>query len=56
MPAWGWNDDEIAPGRGFDTHPHRDMEIVTYVRADATIIGEAKLTITANEPAEIVLG
>lgn len=25
------NDDIVLPGAGFDTHPHRDMEIVTWV-------------------------
>ncbi|MFZ2529134.1 MAG: pirin family protein [Rhodococcus sp. (in: high G+C Gram-positive bacteria)] len=25
------NDDIVTPGKGFDTHPHRDMEIVTWV-------------------------
>jgi redox-sensitive bicupin YhaK (pirin superfamily) len=30
-----WNDDEIAPGTGFDPHPHREMEIVTYIREGA---------------------
>lgn len=29
------NEDTVAPGRGFDAHDHRDMEIITYVREGA---------------------
>ena len=29
------NDDVIMAGAGFDTHPHKDMEIITYVRKGA---------------------
>lgn len=34
-PLLVWNDDTIQPGRGFDRHGHRDMEIITYVRRGA---------------------
>jgi quercetin 2,3-dioxygenase len=43
-----WNDDEIAPGRGFDLHGHLNMEIISYIRRGAVThrdsIGSVGLT------------
>lgn len=43
-----WNDDEVAPGRGFDLHGHANMEIISYIRQGAVThrdsIGNVGLT------------
>ena len=31
------NDDVVRPGSGFETHPHRDMEIVTWVLSGSLV-------------------
>ena len=31
------NDDIVLPGQGFETHPHRDMEIVTWVLSGSLV-------------------
>jgi quercetin 2,3-dioxygenase len=31
------NDDIVSPGTGFETHPHRDMEIVTWVLSGSLV-------------------
>lgn len=36
-PLIAWNDDEVEPVSGFPTHPHRNVDIVTYVLKGAIV-------------------
>src|SRR3954466_11438783 len=47
------NDDVVAPGTGFETHPHRDMEIVTWVLRGQLVNRDAgghKVVISPGRP------
>jgi redox-sensitive bicupin YhaK (pirin superfamily) len=46
------NDDRVAPGEGFATHSHRDMEIITYVLDGAIAHKDSTGTATVIRPGE----